>query len=247
MNRPEIAVLLAYIGKLDPRTAHSDANEARDEISRWHELLHDVPATTEHGWDASKAAREHICTSPYRIQPADIIRQWRAYQRDQLARHTDPIPAADPDDPAAYRAALSANRQAVAAGTEAPSPHRQLTTGASRSADIGAYLQSVGSPIPSDVQAALAPFRPGRTARQAAVAKGLPDSLGVPCPHCGVAKDHPCRDRRIGPDGTVHRNTPRSQPHPSRVEHAEASRSRPRTASPVPPPAAPNGTRAPRR
>src|SRR5207237_1007161 len=83
-------------------------------------------------------AREHICTSPYRIQPADIIRQWRAYQRDQLARHTDPIPAADPDDPAAYPAALSANRQAVAAGTEAPSPHRQLTTVAPRAPPLPA-------------------------------------------------------------------------------------------------------------
>ncbi|MEH0653167.1 hypothetical protein QA995_27745, partial [Streptomyces scabiei] len=101
MDRRETAALLAYIGRLDPRTIRTDQGEARDQLAQWHELLGDVPMATPHGWDARVAARQHIRTSPYQILPADVVRPWESYRRDRLARHSDPTPSVDPDDQAA--------------------------------------------------------------------------------------------------------------------------------------------------
>ncbi|CAM5448164.1 hypothetical protein SHIRM173S_00340 [Streptomyces hirsutus] len=116
MDRREIAALLAYIGRLDPRTIRTDQGEARDQLAQWHELLGDVPLATPHGWDARIAARQHIRVSPYQILPADIARPWESYRRDRLQRHTDPTPSVDPDDQAAWTAELVGTRRAVAAG-----------------------------------------------------------------------------------------------------------------------------------
>ncbi|NYV72792.1 hypothetical protein HW445_00265, partial [Streptomyces sp. UH6] len=123
MTPHEIGALLAYVGRLDPRLLRTDEHEAGDQIGQWYELLEDVPAVTPHGWDARVAARSHILNSPYPIMPVDIARRWRAYQRDRLERHTDPTPAADPDDQAAWQAELVATRQAVASGAAQPVAH----------------------------------------------------------------------------------------------------------------------------
>ncbi|MFF9321660.1 hypothetical protein ACF1BP_35475 [Streptomyces sp. NPDC014735] len=225
MERREVAAVLAYIGRLDPRTIRTASGEARDQLAQWHELLHDVPFATGHGWDVRQAIRTHVLDSPYPILPVDVARAWRTYRRDRLDRHTDPTPTADPDDPAAWRAELLGSRQAVATGTAAPSTHRQLTSGGPH-ADMEARLRVIGSCVPPAIRAVLDPYRPARAAREAAVAAGLPDALGVLCPWCHARAGEPCRSRRVGPDGRARGNAPRATFHPTRLDLAAAEPAR---------------------
>ncbi|MGW6599380.1 zinc finger domain-containing protein [Streptomyces sp. NPDC055036] len=228
MERREVAAVLAYIGRLDPRTIRTirtDTGEARDQIAQWHELLNDVPLATDHGWDVREAIRTHVLDSPYPILPVDIARKWRAHRRDRLDRHTDPTPAADPDDPAAWRAELIGTRHAVAAGTAAPSTHRQVTGGGPHPA-VEARLRAIGSCIPPTVRAELARYRPARAVREAAIAEGRPDALSVRCQWCHAPEGEPCRSRRVGLDGRARGNAPRATPHPTRVDLAAAEPAR---------------------
>lgn len=221
MDRREVAALLAYIGRLDPRTIRTDTGEARDQLAQWHELLGDVPLATPHGWDARSAARQHIRVSPYQILPADIARPWESYRRDRLQRHTDPTPTADPDDQAAWTAELVRTRHAVASGATAPTTYRQIASG-QVDPDLEPHLKSIGRYIPDHVRAELASYRPARAAREAAVAQGQPDFLSVRCEWCHAAVGEPCRRRRVSPDGYAHGTAPRATPHPGRVDLAAA-------------------------
>ncbi|MGW0137502.1 zinc finger domain-containing protein [Streptomyces calvus] len=221
MDRREIAALLAYIGRLDPRTIRTDQGEARDQLAQWHELLADVPMATQHGWDARVAARQHIRLSPYQVLPADIARPWESYRRDRLGRHTDPTPSADPDDQAAWTAELVGTRRAVATGAAQPVQYRQL---AGRRIDprLEARLKQVGSCIPPEARAALAPFRRARAAREAAIAQGQPDALSVRCEWCEAPIGEPCRRQRVAPDGFARGNAVRDKPHHCRQDLAAA-------------------------
>ncbi|MFD3484461.1 hypothetical protein [Streptomyces sp. NPDC058665] len=243
----EVGALLAYLGRLDPRLIRTGTGEARDQIAQWHHLLGDVPLETGHGWDTRLIAREHILNSPYPILPADIARRWNAYRRDRLHRHTDPTPTADPDDQAAWTAELARTRRAVATGSAQPAQHRALTGGRARP-DLEARLREIGSCIPPHVRTQLATYRPTRAAREATIAEGWPDALGVQCEWCHAAEGLPCRSRRVGPDGGARGNVPRTTPHPSRLESAAAQHTQqPATASERPRPSstasrpAPNG------
>lgn len=223
MDRREIAALLAYIGRLDPRTIRTDQGEARDQLAQWHELLGDVPMATPHGWDVRVAARQHIRTSPYQILPADLARPWESYRRDRLARHSDPTPSVDPDDQAAWTAELVGTRRAVAAGTAQPAQARAITSGRDGvDPKLEARLREIGSCIPPAARAALAPYRPARAAREVTVAQGLPDALSVRCEWCLAPVGEPCRRRRIGPNDGVRAITPRATPHPGRLDLAAA-------------------------
>ncbi|MEV6834640.1 hypothetical protein AB0N17_09015 [Streptomyces sp. NPDC051133] len=221
MERNEIAAILAYIGRLDPRTVRTGPGEARDQIAQWQELLDDVPFATDHGWDVREAIRSHVLDSPYPILPVDVARKWRAHRRDRLDRHTDPTPASDPDDPAAWRAELLRSRNAVAAGLAAPSTHRQITSGG-RLPDVAERLREIGSCIPPPVRAELARYRPTRAAREAAGNSGAPDALSVRCEWCHAPAGAPCRRRRTNPDGTARGNAVRATAHPSRIDLATA-------------------------
>ncbi|WP_327415284.1 zinc finger domain-containing protein [Streptomyces sp. NBC_01233] len=225
MERREVAAVLAYIGRLDSRTIRTDPGEARDQLAQWHELLHDVPFATDHGWDVRDAIRAHVLDTPYSILPVDVARKWRMYRRDRLDRHTDPTPTADPDDPAAWRAELLGTRQAVAIGTAAPSTHRQLTSGGPH-LGVEDRLRAIGSCVPPTISTALAPYRPARAAREAAVAAGQPDALSVRCQWCHAREGEPCRSRRVGPDGRARGNAPRPTPHPTRLDLAAAELTR---------------------
>ncbi|WP_435600492.1 zinc finger domain-containing protein [Streptomyces sp. C10-9-1] len=223
MDRRETAALLAYIGRLDPRTIRTDPGEARDQLAQWHELLGDVPMATPHGWDARVAARQHIRTSPYQILPADVARPWESYRRDRLSRHSDPTPCVDPDDQAAWTAELIGARRAVATGLAQPAQAWAITSGRDGiEPALKARLQEIGSCIPPAARAALAPYRPARAAREAAVAQGLPDPLGVRCSWCLAQPGEPCRRRRVGPDSGVRGIAPRATPHPGRIDLAAA-------------------------
>ncbi|MFC8661944.1 hypothetical protein [Streptomyces sp. NPDC057199] len=223
MDRRETAALLAYIGRLDPRTIRTEQGEARDQLAQWHELLGDVPGATPHGWDARVAARQHIRTSPYQILPADVVRPWESYRRDRLARHSDPTPSVDPDDQRAWTAELVGTRRAVAAGTAQPAQARAITSGRDGiDPKLEARLREIGSCIPPAARAALAPYRPARAAREMAVALGQPDALSVRCEWCLAHPGEPCRRRRIGPDDGVRTTAPRATPHPGRLDLAAA-------------------------
>ncbi|MGZ2358504.1 hypothetical protein LRE75_17670 [Streptomyces sp. 372A] len=221
MDRREVAAVIAYVGRLDPRTIRTDAGEARDQLATWHELLRDVPMATGQGWDVRDVVRKRIVASPYPILPADVAREWNAHYRDRLGRHTDPTPMADPDDPRAWRAELVATRDAVVTGRIAPSPHRGVTAGEPHPG-LEKTLKAVGIYVPDAVRAELAPFRPARAAREAVIAAGGPDTFCVPCERCRAPKGEPCRERSGG--GVRNRNTkPRIEPHPTRVEDALAA------------------------
>ncbi|WP_030742597.1 hypothetical protein [Streptomyces sp. NRRL F-5135] len=222
MDRREVAALLAYIGRLDPRTTRTDPGEAGEQLAQWHELLGDVPMATPYGWDARVTARRHIRLSPYQILPADVARPWESYRRDRLARHSDPTPCVDPDDQAAWTAELVGARRAVAAGTAQPAQARAIASGrGGLDPRLEARLREVGSCIPPAARAALAPYRPARAAREAAVAQGRPDALRVRCEWCLAQPGEPCRRRRIGPDDGARATAPRATPHPSRVATAQ--------------------------
>ncbi|WP_330338756.1 zinc finger domain-containing protein [Streptomyces sp. NBC_00557] len=229
MDRREVAAVLAYVGRLDPRTIRPGTGEARDQIAQWQELLDDVPFATDHGWDVREAIRSHVLDSPYPILPVDVARRWRPHRRDRLERHTDPIPAADPDDPAAWRAELLRSRNAVAAGIASPTTHRQIASGG-RPRDVEGRLREIGSCIPPAVRAELARYRPNRAAREAAVAGGIPDALRVRCNWCQAPVGSPCRQRRASPDGAARGNAIRATPHPSRIDLAAARTDRHRAA-----------------
>ncbi|GAA3196262.1 MULTISPECIES: hypothetical protein [Streptomyces] len=221
MDRREIAALLAYIGRLDPRLIRTTEREAADQLAQWHELLDDVPMATPYGWDARVAARRHIRTSPFQILPTDLARPWESYRRDRLARHSDPTPSVDPDDQAAWTAELAGARRAVASGAAPPAQAKAITAGrAGIDPKLESRLREIGSCIPPAARAALAPYRPTRAAREAAVAQGLPDALGVRCEWCLAQPDEPCRRRRIGPDGGARGTAPRATPHPCRLDLA---------------------------
>ncbi|MGW1770661.1 zinc finger domain-containing protein [Streptomyces sp. NPDC002104] len=221
MERREVAALLAYAGRCDPRTMRTSTAEARDQIDQWHELLGDVPlSTADNEWDARRVIKAHALSSPYPVLPADVGREWHTYRRARIAVHCDPTPAADPDDPAAWRAELLGTRHAVMSGAASPATQREITSGGPHP-DLADRIAAIGSCIPPAVRSQLAPFRTVRAAREAAVAEGRPDPLSVPCPceWCRAPAGKPCRNRRADRHGAARSNAPRP-PHPTRVDVA---------------------------
>ncbi|MFE4205383.1 cell surface glycoprotein [Streptomyces goshikiensis] len=217
MNRTETAALLAYAVSLDPRLAPEDQASADERLDQWAELLAAVPATAPHpdgrDWNAAHVVHHHISTSPYRIQPSDVGGPWQAFRRDVLRRHVDPVPAVDPDDGRAYRAALAGTRRAIETGQAAPTTHRELTGPMHQ--DVADRLAALGSYMPPSVAAQLAPMRRRRAERERLATAGLPDPLSVPCPYetCRARISHPCRS------GGKKRHE-RVTPHPSRLDVA---------------------------
>ncbi|MEW1774702.1 cell surface glycoprotein [Streptomyces sp. NPDC086777] len=219
MTREEVAALLAYAVRLDPRTAPADQAAAEETLDQWADLLADVPPRAPHPngrhWDAAQVVRHHIATSPYPVRPSDVSRPWHSFRRDVVDRHHDPVPAADPDDPAAYRAELVGTRTAVATGASTASTYHELTGGTREERDqlAAERLAALGGYVPRTVADALAEFRPRRAERERRAVEGLPDPLDVPCPYqqCRAAAGDPC---------TNYRRNPRSSAHPSRLDLA---------------------------
>lgn len=222
MNRTEVAALLAYAVGLDPRSAPTDQTAAADTLNQWYELLHDVPPTAPHpsgrAWNAAEVVRHHCATSPYPIKPADISRPWHTFKADLIDRHTGTFepgahPELDPDDVNGYRAALAADRAAVATGTAPPTTVRELTGGPSP--EVARRLAALGEYMPRSVAEQLAGYRPRRAAREALAAANLPDALDVQCKHppCMARVGQPCRNRH---------GQARTRPHPSRIDDATA-------------------------
>lgn len=231
MHPREIAALLDRVGTVDGRIDRqlADAGSAERAITRWATALADVPATLPDGsWDVGRAIRGYYerrggdNSAQYRpVEPHDILAAWAPHRAELMQRHTDPLPSADPDNEAAWRAELLGNRTAVATGHAAPSTHRELTSGIHPA--IEARLASIGSYVPSAIRQQLAPYRPTAALREAAVTAGQPDPLSVPCNWCGAETGKPCRSRKVTPRGAATSNTPRRTAHPSRIDLARSA------------------------
>lgn len=210
MTPAETATLLAYCAAFDRRTL----GEA--DVLAWAPLLTNVDFE-----EARNAVATHYATNTRWIMPADIRDAVAAHHRNRLARHTDPTPQADPDDPAAYRAELLGTRQAVAAGQQEPAQH-ELTAGPMHP-DVAARLKTLGNYVPRTVDEALDEYRPVKAARRAAIQAGHPDALSVPCDWCQAPTGEPCRGRRVVPGGGATASRRRSTPHPSRIDDARTA------------------------
>ncbi|MFI0736436.1 cell surface glycoprotein [Streptomyces sp. NPDC021225] len=224
MNRREVAALLAYAVKLDPRSAPADQAAADETLDQWADLLADVPPTAPHPngrhWDASQVVRRHIATSPYPIKPSDVSRPWHEFRRDVVDRHHDPVPAADPDNAAAYRAELLSLRHAVATGALTASTVKELTGGPAP--EVAERLAALGEYVPRSVAQQLAAYRPRRAERERLAAADLPDPLDVACTWCGAPAGEPCRGRRVNPKGGEIKSRRKARAHPCRAEVAAA-------------------------
>ncbi|MCX4818380.1 hypothetical protein OG883_00340 [Streptomyces sp. NBC_01142] len=228
MTPEQIAALLAFAGTLDSRVrrALADPQQSARTISEWTAAVADVPATMPAtGWDAARATRRYYeqqggnKSSQYRpIEPHDLLAAWGPHRAEVMARHTDPVPAADPDNPAAWREELLGTRASVARGHAAPAQYRAEINQAGQKR-LAALTSGVGTGprryMPAHVAAELRQFRPARAHREQLVAEGLPDPLGVRCPYCLAAIDEQCRSsfRNRGKG-----RRPLTGVHPSRVE-----------------------------
>lgn len=232
MNRQEVAALLAYAVRLDPRTAPANEAEATERLDQWCDLLGDVAATAPHPdgrhWDASQVVRHHIASSPYPIKPSDIGGPWLNFRRDVLGRHQDPVPNVDPNDEAAYRAAIAGQRRAIETGRAVATPRALMPgetgTREQREQANAARLAALGTYVPRTVRDALAPVRPVRAERERLAATGQPDALDVPCTWCKAEAGQSCRDVRINPQDNSTRARRRTRPHPSRLDAATTHR-----------------------
>lgn len=191
MNRQQIAALISYAAGLDPRTAKT-GDDLADQLDQWEELLHDVPPTAPHPngrhWNAAHVVRHHCATSPYPIKPSDVSRPWHAFKADVIGRHTDPLPAADPDNPESWRAELLGTRQAVAAGQQPATLYRELT--AAPADALRARLARVGE-MPPAVREHIRQTTGGRIG---AGKQRFPE-LAVECPRpdCRALRHMPCK------------------------------------------------------
>lgn len=228
MNEQQIAALLAFAGTLDSRVrrALADPQQSARTIVEWTAAVADVPATMpDVAWDAARATRRYYeqqggnRSSQFRpIEPHDLLAAWGPHRAELMNRHTDPVPSADPDDPAAWRAELLGTRAAVATGHAAPAHYRaEIDHGGQKR--LAALMAGVGKGprryMPAHVAAEMRPFRKARAHREQLVAEGVPDPLSVACPYCLAAVDEQCRSsfRNRGKG-----RRPLSGVHPSRVE-----------------------------
>jgi hypothetical protein len=220
MTPDEIPQLIKNISYADNRILPADPQEILGMAALWATVLADVPLDY-----AIKAVGEHYAASPFTIRVADIATRWRDQTKNRLDRHTDPIPAADPDDEAAWRRQLADTRRAVAKGQIQPAHH---AIAAGPPAPIAALTAGIGRTvpqrdekrpyIPAQAAADLAAAMPQRGAREAARQRGAVDLLSVTCTWCQAEPGQQCKRRRHAKGtaaGTWHR---RDEPHPCRVD-----------------------------
>jgi hypothetical protein len=181
MQAEQIPRLIAAIALADPRVQRQDRDERRAQVSMWAGILADVPYEY-----ALEAAQRHYAQSKWPILPADIATVWRDEVRARMARHTDPTPDADPDNPQLWTAELRATRAAVATGQLPPAPLRELTAGTrdEREQQAASVLAGIGF-VPRAVRDQVAPRTrtvlrgqqvdgPARLPRNAALAVDCP-------------------------------------------------------------------------
>lgn len=207
MNRNEVAMLISYATGLDPRTARDNPQDLTDQLDQWEELLRDVPPQAPHPngrhWNAAEVVRHHIASSPYPIKPSDVSRPWHAFKADVIGRHTDPLPAADPDQPEQWRAELLGTRQAVATGRQQATTYHELT--AAPADQLRARLARVGE-MPPAIREQIRQTTGGRIG----AGKDRFPEMALPCPRqdCRALRHMPCK-RPSGKELREHTHTQR--------------------------------------
>jgi len=219
MHPAQVPELIARIALADPRVRREDPVEQTAQIDMWAGILADVPYEY-----ALQAAHAHYAKSTWPILPADIASRWAADVADRLGRHVGTFeptahPELHPDDEAGYRAALAAERRAVATGQQPPVELKAITAGPA-AAEVQARLDAMGTYMPAAVKDALAVHRPVRAERERLAAEGQPDPLSVSCGWCKASVDEPCCDMRTNPKDSSVRAARRRTPHPSRMDAA---------------------------
>lgn len=207
MNNQETAVLCRYVRSLCPAQRFDEYT-----ADVWHDLLHGYLL------DEARAAAVALASKQTFVSPGEIATEIRRARADRMARHTDPTPTADPDNPQAYRNELAATRHAVATGQQQPATH-ELTAGPMHP-DVAARLKTLGTYVPRNIDDALDEYRPIKAARRAALTTGQPDALAINCDWCHAPAGEPCRSRRITPGGGATSTRRRTTPHPTRVDDA---------------------------
>ncbi|MFI0906788.1 hypothetical protein ACH4TE_25180 [Streptomyces sioyaensis] len=199
MDTKHIAALLNYAATVDSRIRRTmaDNQRAAATLRTWAEALVDVPATAdEAGWNAAHAVRRYYeqhgddRSARFRaVEPHDLLAAWAGHRAELMNRHTDPVPAADPDDVAAYRAEIVGTRTAVATGQQRPTAYRAIAPAEQQHlAAVTAALGTQPGAMPTQVRDELG--RIGIGARRAR----FPE-YAVVCPHptCRAAERQPCK------------------------------------------------------
>jgi hypothetical protein len=208
MNSQEAAALVRYVRATCPQQRVDEYT-----ADAWHDVLY--PFTLN---EARAAIAAHVAAGNAFVAVGEIVAAVRRNRADRMSRHTDPTPAADPDDPHAYKAEIAATRLAVATGQQPPEQH-ELTAGPMHP-DVAARLKTLGTYVPRQVDEALDAYRPVKAARRTALTTGQPDALAIPCDWCHAPAGEPCRSRRIAPGGGATSSKRRTTPHPSRLDDA---------------------------
>ena len=208
MTLDETLDLLGQISLVDDRVVKVDHIEQRAQVTMWAAVLRDVPLQF-----AGEAVGRHYAEQPWPIKPSDIATRWRDAVRDRLGRSVGTFeptdhPHVDPDDIAAYYAALRGERAAIAGGDSQP-------------AAVAELLPAVGDRLGGGRLAELVPANDTfRTAKETQYPrreqpKGPPERA-VRCPACGAPAGRPCR--------TTHRGREMKGTHPSRRDLYDAQR-----------------------
>ncbi|MEV4440428.1 hypothetical protein AB0K09_15665 [Streptomyces sp. NPDC049577] len=148
MTLDDVYALFDRIALVDDRIVRTNPVDAAGQAEMWAVILTDVPLPF-----AAHAVIRHYQQSPFPLRPADIAEQWRLHIRDRLERHTESEPPEGDTGDDTYRAALLAERRAVASGVAEPRPvpaPRALTAStAPTPSRARAILAAVGHTAPS--------------------------------------------------------------------------------------------------
>lgn len=184
MNPVEAVTLTRYVKAICPQQKFDEFTS-----DAWGDVLADVDAN-----EARQAVIRLARRQPF-ISPAEIIAEIVDVRAENASDFQGPglpaeVPDADPDDPAAYIAALRAQRYRAADGHELkPRPMKALMAGITRQ-------------IPKQPNPELEAVR-------------RPGPLGIICPRCKAARGRPCK--KPGSSERFPLGEPMREPHPIRV------------------------------
>lgn len=203
MDKTDVIRLLGVVSLADDRAVRTDEAEQQVQVELWATALRQVPYPF-----AVEAIGSHYAESVYPVMPKDIAARWRDRVRDTLQRHPGTFeptahPHLDPDDHAGYRAALRAERAAIATGQQPPGQVRALVAG------VGRRVGPVDEPTPE--------FRQAKAERYPArEGPDGPPEWAVRCTACGAAAGSACT--------SLHRGRRLAGVHASRQDAYAASR-----------------------
>jgi hypothetical protein len=161
----EAVILTRYVRAMCPQQKFDEYT-----ADAWHNILNGYSLD-----EARTAVDRHITAGHAFVAVGEIITEIRKARNDRLERHTEAEPPAGDTGDHAYRAALIAERRAIAAGYTEPRPVPALPPGSSEQPGgrARAVLAAIGSKIP-------------------APRDGAVNVMAVACPHCHARPGRGC-------------------------------------------------------